>query len=151
MTTQEARRLIRTELPRVRDILLQAGRLPEWNSAFVALDAPATATVGERYPLTVRGGMRGYLEYTEIGAYDIGLTWRFPGFRETGAWHLEAHGPATLVTHGFSHSGPVARALRPAFAGVADLRLDRLTQRSPTHPLTHPIAHPPTHPRPDRR
>jgi hypothetical protein len=62
MTTQQAQRLVPAALPRVRDILLAAGRLPEWNTAFVALDAPATATAGERYPLTVRG----YAEYTEL-------------------------------------------------------------------------------------
>jgi len=41
----------------------------------------------------------------------------------------ERHG-GTVVTHSFEHQGPLARLLSNAYRGVAELRLDRLTQRT---------------------
>lgn len=132
MTIETAQRLIPAPLPRIREILLQPRHLPEWNPAFRTLSGPTTAKAGERYSLTVRGGLRGHVEYTEIGDRDVAMAWRVPGFQETGTWRLESRGAATLVTHQFAHEGPLARALSSAFVGVAELRLERLADRAAT-------------------
>ncbi|MET8141526.1 hypothetical protein ABZU32_14560 [Sphaerisporangium sp. NPDC005288] len=54
--------------------------------------------------------------------------------RENGTWLLRPRAEGgTVVTHGFQHQGPLARALSRAYRGVAELRLDRLSQRA-EHP-----------------
>jgi hypothetical protein len=110
----------------IRHALLDALSLPEWNEAFLAIDGPAEAAVGVRYALRVRPGLTGHLEYTSIQADRIDLTWQVPGFHETSSWVL---GPDGTVTHSFEQSGPLAAVLRPAYRGIAAVRLDRLAHR----------------------
>jgi hypothetical protein len=110
----------------IRHTLLDALALPEWNEAFLAIDGPDEPTVGVRYALRVRPGMSGHLEYTAIEPDRIEISWQVPGFHETGSWIL---GPDHLVTHSFEQSGPLAAVLRPAYRGIAAVRLDRLANR----------------------
>ncbi|TDU89437.1 polyketide cyclase/dehydrase/lipid transport protein [Kribbella voronezhensis] len=110
----------------IRHALLDALSLPEWNEAFLAIDGPADAAVGVRYVLRVRPGLTGHLEYTVIQADRIDFTWQVPGFHETSSWVL---GPDGTVTHSFEQSGPLAAVLRPAYRGIAAVRLDRLANR----------------------
>ncbi|QNE20206.1 hypothetical protein F1D05_22720 [Kribbella qitaiheensis] len=110
----------------IRHALLDALSLPEWNEAFLSVDGPADATVGVRYVLRVRPGLTGHLEYTAIETDRIDVSWQVPGFHETGSWIL---GPGNSVTHSFEHSGPLSAVLRPAYRGIAAVRLDRLANR----------------------
>ncbi|WP_433434792.1 SRPBCC family protein [Nonomuraea sp. CA-141351] len=130
MTHQRATRFLNAPLDRVRHALLDPQALPEWNPAFRSLNGPARAATGTRYLITVKGELSGTWEYTRIDDHDIDTTWQVPGFRETGTWHLRPHDYGTIVTHEFRHEGPLARLLSKAYRGVAELRLDRLTQRT---------------------
>lgn len=130
MTIQRATRLLRAPLTRIRHALLDPRALPEWNPALRSLRGPSHAVTGTSYPITVKGGLSGTWEYTRIDDRDIDMTWRVPGFLESGTWQLDRHGDGTIVTHEFRHEGPLARVLREAYRGAAELRLDRLSQRT---------------------
>lgn len=130
MTIQKAIRLLNVPPYDIRRVLLDPRALPAWNPAFHTLDGPAHAATGVAYPITVRGGLTGSWEYTAIADQRLDTAWHVPGFRETAVWLLEPHGDGTLVTHEFQHTGPLAGILSQAFRGVAELRLDRLTQRA---------------------
>ncbi|MGC4936395.1 hypothetical protein [Kribbella sp. DT2] len=110
----------------IRRALLDAHALPEWNEAFVSVDGPATPTVGTPYKLKVRPRFTGVLKYTVIEADRVEFVWEVPGFHETASWMI---GPDGEVTHAFSQSGPLATVLRPAYRGIAAVRLGRLTNR----------------------
>lgn len=129
MTSQEATRLVNAPPSTVRRALLDTRALPDWNPAFHSIDGPAGAAVGVRYPITVRGGLRGHWEYTLITDHRVEAAWQVPGFGETGVWRLEKRPTGTMVTHSFEHRGGLARILSNAYRGVAELRLDRLAQR----------------------
>ncbi|GAA0934442.1 hypothetical protein GCM10009554_20410 [Kribbella koreensis] len=105
------------------DVLLDANALPSWNEAFLSIDGPATPAVGQRYQLRVRPGLTGWLEYTAISPTRIDITWQVPGFREVGVWEIDQ----SRVTHSFEHTGPLAAVLRPAYRGIAAVRLQRLS------------------------
>lgn len=107
------------------DVLLDPLALPQWNEAFLSIDGPRTPEVGQRYQLRAKPGLSGWLEYTAISPERIEITWQVPGFHERGVWLLDKG----LVTHSFEHSGPLAAVLRPAYRGIAAVRLDRLQQR----------------------
>lgn len=129
MTGQRAALLVRAEPAAVRAVLLRPLEIPDWNPAFLTLAGPDAAAVGTGYPITVRGGLRGTFAYTGIGASTIGWSWHVPGLDETGHWRLTPRDGGTLVEHEFTHRGPLARVLRAAFEGVAELRLGRLSDR----------------------
>ncbi|MFF3749510.1 SRPBCC family protein [Streptomyces sp. NPDC002018] len=133
MTSRQATRFLDASPAQIRHALLDPLALPDWNPAFKRLDGPARATTGVPYALTVIGGITGTWQYTRIEDREIDCTWQIPGFQETGTWHLRPHHDGTRVTHAFTHQGPLARALAKAYRGVADLRLDRLTEYS-AHP-----------------
>lgn len=120
---------IEAPLDVVRGVLLEPLALPEWNEAFRTIAGPPAATIGVGYRISVRGGLSGSFAYTAIDARRVGMSWAVPGFRETGAWLLQPAGADTVVTHEFEHSGPLAALLRPAYSGVARLRLERLASR----------------------
>ncbi|MFJ9201013.1 SRPBCC family protein [Streptomyces flaveolus] len=130
MNTADAHILIPAPLRTVRQILLEPTALAEWNPAFLSVGGPEAATTGRRYPLTARGGLTGHWEYRSIGENHIEGCWEVPGLAETNSWRLLPHGDGTHVTHSFTNRGTLAALLRPAFAGVADLRLGRLSQRA---------------------
>jgi hypothetical protein len=109
----------------IRALLLDPLALPLWNEAFVSINGPGTPVVGQTYALRVRPGLSGQLEYTAIEAERIEISWKVPGFRETGLWTI---GP-DLVHHSFTQSGPLAAVLRPAYRGIAAVRLERLAAR----------------------
>lgn len=104
------------------NVLLEPLALPSWNEAFLSIDGPQTPVIGQRYKLRVRPGLTGWLEYTAISPTRIDVTWQVPGFREQGVWLIDQG----LVTHSFVHTGPLAAVLRPAYRGIAAVRLERL-------------------------
>jgi hypothetical protein len=108
------------------DVLLDARALPSWNEAFLSIDGPETPVVGQRYHLRVRPGFTGWLEYTAISPSRIDITWQVPGFHEQGVWLIND----AMVTHSFEHTGPLAAVLRPAYRGIAAVRLERLKQQA---------------------
>jgi hypothetical protein len=110
----------------IRRALLDALSLPEWNEAFLGIEGPAEPAVGVRYVLRVRAGLSGHLEYTTIEPDRIDISWQVQGFHENGSWVL---GPDHRVTHSFEQAGPLAAVLRPAYRGIAAVRLDRLANR----------------------
>ncbi|MFI6827159.1 hypothetical protein ACIBG5_08675 [Kribbella sp. NPDC050241] len=110
----------------IRAVLLDVLALPEWNEAFVSLSGPAVPAVGTTYKLQVRPGLSGRLEYAVIEPDRIEIHWQVPGFRETGVWTI---GDSGLVTHTFTQAGPLAAVLKPAYRGIAPVRLDRLAAR----------------------
>jgi hypothetical protein len=130
MTAHNSDRLIRAPLERVRELLLRPLELPDWNPAFLGVGGPAQPVENVPYSLTVRGGLSGRLRYERIDADQVAMVWETAGFHESATWSLEPHGSATLVRHEFDHSGPLAYMLRPAFATVAELRLQRLAERA---------------------
>jgi hypothetical protein len=125
----------------VRAILLEPAALPEWNPAFRAITAGWRAQVGVRYPVAVRGGLTGYFLYTATGERRIESTWRIPGLAETNSWTLIPDASGTLVRHTFESTGPVAALLRGTFENVADLRLERLSERAMTRFAGRRTAH----------
>jgi hypothetical protein len=130
MNEQTAARLVPAPLHRVRRVLLEPLGLPEWNPAIVSLTGPAQAQTGTRYPIVAKGGLRGFWTYPAIGEHRILTQFKVNGLEESGWWTLEPRGDDTMVEHGFSHRGALALLLSAAFRGVADLRLDRLAERS---------------------
>jgi hypothetical protein len=110
----------------IRHTLLDPLSLPEWNEAFLTIEGPDDPAVGVQYVLRVRPGLTGHLEYTAIEADRIDLSWQVPGFHETSSWTLGTEG---TVTHSFEQSGPLAAVLRPAYRGIAAVRIDRLANR----------------------
>ncbi|MCM0674848.1 SRPBCC family protein [Micromonospora phytophila] len=130
MTNERATRLVDVPPSQVRLLLLNAQALPDWNPAIRFIDGPAEASTGVRYAIKVRGGLSGTWEYIRIYEQHIDMTWRVPGFLETGTWLLRPDGGGTMVTHEFQHQGPLAHVLSNAFRGVAELRLDRLSQQA---------------------
>lgn len=130
MTVHSAHVLINAPVDVVRQILLEPAALADWNPAFLSIEAPRTATVGQRYPVRVKGGLSGFLEYRSITGPLIEAHWETAGFREDHSWKLAAHHGGAHVQHTFEHHGVLAAVLRPAFAGVAELRLGRLAVRA---------------------
>jgi hypothetical protein len=130
MNTAASHILVPAPLPTVRQILLEPTALAEWNPAFLSVGGPAAAIVGRRYPLTARGGLTGHWEYHSIEETLIEGGWHVSGLSESNSWRLLPHGSETHVTHSFTNRGTLAALLRPAFAGVADLRLGRLAERA---------------------
>ncbi|GAB3955146.1 hypothetical protein GCM10027614_63540 [Micromonospora vulcania] len=82
------------------------------------------------FRILVHPGLRGTWRYTRTDTERIDTLWSVPGFTETGIWHVEPRGDGSLVTHEFTHRGPLAAVLASAYRGVAELRLDRLAQRA---------------------
>ncbi len=130
MNTVASHILVPAPVRIVRQILLEPIDLAEWNPAFLSVKGPSQALTGRRYPLVARGALRGHWEYLSIGESLIEGRWEVPGLTETNSWSLLPHDEGTHVTHSFTHQGGLAALLRPAFAGVADLRLNRLAERA---------------------
>ncbi|MDQ0776254.1 hypothetical protein QF026_004720 [Streptomyces aurantiacus] len=130
MNTAASHILISTPVRIVRQILLEPTELAEWNPAFLSVKGPTQALIGRQYPLVARGALRGHWEYLSIGESLIEGRWKVPGLTETNSWSLLPRDEGTHVAHSFTHQGALAAVLRPAFAGVADLRLDRLAERA---------------------
>jgi hypothetical protein len=134
MTDQQQSTLIQADASDIQQVLLEVDQLADWNPAFLSIDGAATASVGEQYPIRVRGGLRGHFQYDLIRPDRIESSWQVPGFLETNHWELGADADAdaddsTVVSHGLTQTGPVAALLRSVNAGVAQLRLDRLKAR----------------------
>jgi hypothetical protein len=127
---QEATGLVDATPEAVRAVLLDVLAMPAWNPAFLDISGPPTAQVGVDYAIRVRPVFTGTLRYDAIEPGRIDMSWRVPGFHETGSWHLEPAGQGTIVRHSFSHRGPLARALSSAYRGVATLRITRLASRT---------------------
>jgi hypothetical protein len=130
MNTVSSHILIPAPVKTVRRILTEPTALAEWNPAFLSVRGPAAAAVGRRYALTAKGGLRGHFEYRGISDTLIDCYWEVPGLSETSTWRLLPHDQGSHVTHTFTHQGTLAALLRPAFAGAADLRLQRLARRA---------------------
>jgi hypothetical protein len=128
-TTQHSEITITASAEAIRRVLLTPSEFADWNPAFTSITGPDTAEVGTPYPIRVRPGFNGTLTYSGITPDRIDIDWQIPGLHEKGTWTLTSDGAATVVRHGFSQSGPLAVALRNAFRGVADLRLQRLADR----------------------
>lgn len=123
--------VIDAPLTTVRDALLAAPELPEWNPAFRLVTGPSRATRDAAYELEAIRGMRGTLTYPEIQEHQIVLAWRVPMLSEQGVWELEEHGPGrTVVTHTVQRHGPLAIMLGHTLATLPTLRLDRLAERT---------------------
>ena len=123
--------VIDAPLTTIRDTLLAAPELPEWNPAFRCVTGPARATLDAAYELEAIRGMRGTLTYPEIQEHRIVLSWHVPMLSEHGAWELEERGPGcTVVTHTVQRQGPLAIMLGPTLATLPTLRLDRLVERA---------------------
>lgn len=127
---QQASRLINATPQAIRSVLLDPLRLPEWNPAFRSITGGQVAVPHQRYALVVSMGLSGSFSYQVIAPDRIDTAWQVPGFSETGSWQLRPRVAGTLVTHGFQHTGPLAALLRHAYRGVAELRLERLSERA---------------------
>lgn len=126
--TEQAERLFAASPHQVRAVLLDPLALPEWNPAFSTVSGPREADTRHEYRITARG-LPGSLAYEAIEPRTIRMAWQVTGFVEVGTWTMTTTGAGTSVHHKFVHSGPLARFLRRAYRGVADLRLDRLADR----------------------
>ncbi len=134
MTDQQETVLITADVREVREVLLQVAEIAEWNPAFLSIAGSSTARVGDPHRIRVRGGLSGRFQYDLISAERIDTSWRVPGLRETNHAKLQATADqATMVTHGFTQTGPLATMLRNATRGVAELRLARLKARVESH------------------
>ncbi|WP_446220078.1 hypothetical protein [Micromonospora sp. IBHARD004] len=91
MSTQQATRIIDETSARVRDILLDAARLPAWNSAFLSIEDPGGTAADREFAIVVRPGLCGTWRYTMIEDERIGTAWNVPGFADTGSWQLRPH------------------------------------------------------------
>lgn len=129
MTTQQSTMTMTASADEIRRVLLTPLELADWNPAFTSIAGPPTAEAGTPYPIRVRPGFNGTLTYTAITPDRIDVDWQVPGLREQGTWTLTDAGATTVVQHSFTQSGPLSVALRNAFRGVADLRLQRLAER----------------------
>ncbi|MGB4777676.1 SRPBCC family protein [Microbacterium sp.] len=115
----------------IREALVSATQLPEWNPAFVRVGGPTVATVDVEYELETIMGRHGSLTYTRIEPDRIVMTWRVPLLRERGTWLIEEHGPAhTRVTHSVERHGALVAAIAHTLGTLPQLRLDRLTARA---------------------
>jgi carbon monoxide dehydrogenase subunit G len=125
--------LIQAPPAAIREVLLDAQGLAEWNPAFLEVAPASDGTEAEHlrpvHPIRVRGGLAGTFRYTRVDAQRIESTWQVRGLSETNYWILRPDADATVVEHGFRHRGVLAAALRGAFADVADLRVSRLKLR----------------------
>ncbi|GAA3824670.1 hypothetical protein GCM10022403_067610 [Streptomyces coacervatus] len=130
MNTRSSHILIQAPPAVIRQILLEPTQLADWNPAFLGIKGPVQAIVGEHYPIVTRGGLSGHWEYRRITDEVMEGRWAVPGLTEDNVWQLEPYGSGTHVTHSFQQRGPLAAVLRSATANVADLRLDRLSQRA---------------------
>lgn len=130
MNTLSSYILISAPPPVVRQILLEPTALAEWNPAFLSVQGPRSAVTQQRYPIQVRGGLHGHWEYRQITDEFIEGYWEVPGLTENNTWQLRPYNSGTHVTHSFQHRGALAALLRPAFANVAELRLNRLAERA---------------------
>ncbi|GAB3599146.1 SRPBCC family protein [Microbacterium tumbae] len=114
----------------VRDTLLAATRLPEWNPAFVRVSGIDPAVRGAEYALEAIRGLRGKLTYTQTESYTIAFSWEVPLLSETGLWQLAEPSPGrTLVTHTVERRGALAMALVHTLGTLPGLRLERLSER----------------------
>ncbi|AVH55802.1 MULTISPECIES: SRPBCC family protein [Streptomyces] len=130
MNTRSSHILIPAPPDVVRQILLEPTELADWNSAFLTIQGPKHAIVGERYPIVVRGGLRGHWAYRQITDELIEGRWDVPGLTEENSWQLRPHGSGTHVTHALQQRGALASVLRSATVNVAELRLERLYKRA---------------------
>ena len=129
-------RLITAPAAVVRDILLRPLDLPSWNPAFLEIEGSPVAQTGQAYRLTALRGLRGTFRYDAIEADRIVMVWDVPGLHERCVWTVEPVDDGVRVGHEVERTGPLSILLRPALAGLADLRLDRLQQvaGSSSHP-----------------
>lgn len=123
--------IIDAPIERVREALLSATQLPEWNPAFVKVEGPPRAVAGAEYRLEVIRGLRGELSYTRIDGEAITISWRVTGLSETGEWQLTSLDTLrqTRVTHAVERDGPLALLLGHTLGTLPSLRLERLAQR----------------------
>lgn len=126
---EQAQAHIHADAATVRNILLDPLALSRWNPAFLEIGGPASANTGVAHPIIVRPGLRGSFSYSRIEQTIIDMEWSVPGLRETARWSLTSAGTHTVVTHQFSHSGPLASVMRNSFRGVSTLRLARLAEQ----------------------
>lgn len=129
MTTQQAEMTIAAPAADIHRVLTEALALPDWNPAITAITGPTRPEAGVEYAIRVRPGLTGTLKYTTITPDRIDIDWQVPGFSEQSSWTLEPTDASTRAHHEFSHTGPLAAALRSAYRGVAGLRLQRLAER----------------------
>ncbi|GAA1998473.1 SRPBCC family protein [Microbacterium ulmi] len=130
MNTATGTSLIGAPIEAVRDILLSATSLPDWNPAFIRVAGDDPATPGAEYALEAIRGHRGTLTYTQIEDRTIAFSWRVPLLSETAAWHLsEVSATRTAVTHTVERSGALAAVLAHTLETLPGLRLDRLAAR----------------------
>ncbi|MEV7693570.1 SRPBCC family protein [Microbacterium sp. NPDC089189] len=115
----------------VREALLAAPRLPEWNPAFVRVAGAARATLGSVYEVEVIRGLRGTLTYTEVEEHRIAFSWRVPMLSEQGIWELRPRGRAgTAVAHTVERQGALAAVLAHTLRTLPRLRLERLAEHT---------------------
>ncbi|WP_326600313.1 SRPBCC family protein [Streptomyces sp. NBC_01803] len=126
--TRHASRVIDVPVHRVLDTLLDPLALPAWNPAIRRVRGPSAARPGATYTITLRG-LPGHLTYDETGPRRVAMRWRMPGFAEDGTWQLQPGRQGVVVSHDFTHRGPLASLLEPAYREVAELRLERLARR----------------------
>ena len=127
MTVDRGRRRIAAPPQTIAVQLRRPLDLPGWNPLFASLTGGPDPTVGTRYELTLRLGLRGTFAYSALDDDRIGMTWEVPGMREDCTWTIaEAPDGGSSVTHVVERSGPLAAVLSGATRGIADLRLDRL-------------------------
>ena len=130
MTDQQETVVINADSCEIREVLWQVQSLAHWNPAFLSITGSPTARIGEPHPIRVRGGLTGHFQYDLIDLDRTEMSWQVPGLRETNHWQLQAADKhSTLVTHGFTQTGPLGTLLRGATRGVATLRLERLKTR----------------------
>jgi hypothetical protein len=130
MSAERGVRLVAAPRDHVHTVLLEPLAMPQWNPAFRAVVGPREPSVGVSYALRTVQGLSGSLRYDRISEDRIEMSWTVPGFTEHGSWELHDAVGGTWVAHAFTHSGPVAALLRPAYRGVAHLRLERLATRA---------------------
>jgi hypothetical protein len=114
----------------VRAILLEPAALPLWNPAFRSVGGAERARPGTRYPIAVRGGLTGYLEYGAIGDRRVEIGWHVAGLTETGSWALAQEGNQTRVRYRVVRSGPLTVLMRGSAADLAGQRLRRLSEHA---------------------
>lgn len=114
----------------VRAILLEPAALPQWNPGFRSVGGLERARLGFRYPIAVRGGLTGFLEYAAIGDRRVEIGWHVAGLTETGSWALAQEGNQTRVRHRVERSGPLTVLMRTGTADLAGQRLRRLREHA---------------------
>jgi Polyketide cyclase / dehydrase and lipid transport len=111
----------------VRAILLEPAALPEWNPGFRSVGGPERARPDTRYPIAVRGGLTGFLEYAAIGDRRIEVGWHVAGLTEAGSWALTPEGNQTRVRYRVERTGPLTVLTRAGTGDLAGQRLRRLS------------------------